>query len=165
MDATRRATTELDKEIARTRVSLPEQGQWEGAVPAFDKETGPYWQHLSEHRMSILRCQACKNWIHPPLVACPECQSTDLKFEPIAGTGTVYTYTISFVAFGVGIKTPYVLALVDLDEQPSLRIVTNIVNSELGDVTFGMKVRVVYYDANPEVTLPFFEPVGQEVPA
>jgi uncharacterized OB-fold protein len=50
---------------------------------------------------------------------------------------------------------PYCVAIVELDE--GVRLVTNIVGVEPGDVDVGDPVRVVFDDVTPEVTLPKFE--------
>ena len=50
------------------------------------------------------------------------------------------------------------VAIVTIDEQPDIRLTTNIVNIDHEDVYIGMPVQVVFehYD---DVWLPFFEPV------
>jgi uncharacterized OB-fold protein len=51
---------------------------------------------------------------------------------------------------------PYVIALVELDEQPALRLMTNIVNCEPADVAIGARVRVVF-EHHDDVWIPLFE--------
>ena len=78
----------------------------------------------------------------------------------MSGRGIVYSFTVVNREFAPGIKPPYVVALVDLEEQEGLRLVTNLVNVTIGDVRIGMPVRVVFsHDIEgEEVTLAFFEP-------
>ncbi len=54
---------------------------------------------------------------------------------------------------------PYVYAIVELDEGPMLP--TNIVNIDPLHVKIGARVRVVYDDVTPEITLAKFEPAEQ----
>jgi hypothetical protein len=50
---------------------------------------------------------------------------------------------------------PYVLALVELDEQPGLRMVTNIIDSELSEITAGAPVEVTF-EQRGEWSIPQF---------
>ena len=43
-----------------------------------------------------------------------------------------------------GPELPYVVAIVEIDEDPSIRLTTNIVGCEPEDVEIGMPVRVVF---------------------
>jgi uncharacterized protein len=55
---------------------------------------------------------------------------------------------------------PYVLALVELDEQDDVRLVTNIVHCGPDEVSIGMPVRVVFEECD-DVWVPLFEPVDR----
>ena len=81
-----------------------------------------------------------------------------LSPEEVSGRGVVYSYTLANREFAPGVKPPYAAALVDLDEQEGLRLVTNIVNVRVGDVRVGMPVRVLFHDIGDGATLAFFEP-------
>ena len=54
---------------------------------------------------------------------------------------------------------PYAVAMVALDEQEDVRIITNIVGCEPEDVHIGMPVEVVFEDITDELTLPQFKPI------
>jgi len=53
-----------------------------------------------------------------------------------------------------------VVAIVELDEQPGLRLTTNIVHCAPDDVKIGMRVRVLFEDLGEDVYLPLFEPAS-----
>jgi uncharacterized OB-fold protein len=61
-----------------------------------------------------------------------------------------------------GPELPYVVAIVEIEEDPSVRLTTNIVNIEPGDVRIGMPVRAVFEhhadDDEGDVWIPLFEP-------
>ena len=57
-------------------------------------------------------------------------------------------------------KVPYVLASVELPEQPDLKMLTNIVECEHDALEIGMPVEVTFREVAAELTLPFFKPVG-----
>ncbi len=130
-------------------------------MPVADIDSAPFWDGLRRHELVILRCDECRTFVHPPQASCPHCLSLDLTPEAVTGRGTVYSFTVAEREFAPGISPPYVAALVDLDEQDRLRLVTNLVNVRLGDVQIGMPVQVVFVDLDlddEEATLAFFEP-------
>jgi uncharacterized OB-fold protein len=145
-----------------TRIWLaPPSGPWFGPVPEADIDSTPFWAGLRRHELAILRCGECRTFVHPPQASCPRCLSLSLTAEPVSGRGTVYSFTVANREFAPGIKPPYVVALVDLEEQESLRVVTNLVNVATGDVRIGMGVRVLFCDLeldDEDATLAFFEP-------
>ena len=141
------------------RVEAP--AEWTGPVPVSDIDAAQFWDGLRSHQLVIRRCADCRFWIHPPLAGCPNCRSMNVGAEPVSGRGTLYAFTVVNREFAPGVKPPYVAAYVDLVEQDSLRLLTNIVNARIGDLTNDMAVQVVYHDIGDE-TLAYFEPVGQE---
>jgi uncharacterized OB-fold protein len=140
----------------------PPSGPWTGPVPVADIDSAPFWAGLRRHELLILRCTECRTFVHPPQASCPRCLSLALTPEAVVGRGSVYSFTVANREFAPGIQPPYVVALVDLQEQDGLRLVTNLVNVAIGDVRIGMPVRVVFFDLDGEdVTLAYFEPDGR----
>jgi uncharacterized OB-fold protein len=137
----------------------PPAGPWRGPVPLADTDSAPFWAGLRRHQLLILRCDGCRTFVHPPQASCPRCLSLNLAPEAVSGRGTVYSFTVVNREFAPGITPPYVAALVDLEEQDGLRLVTNLVNLAIGEARIGMPVRVVFFDVEGEdVTLAYFEP-------
>ena len=128
-------------------------------IPAASDLTRPYWENAGRGRLVIQRCLHCAHRWHPPLPVCPHCHSTDLGWHPVAGTGTVYTYTVVRHATHAALagRVPYVVAIVELTEGP--RIVTGIVGCDPRDVRARMEVQVRFEAVTDDVTLPYFEPV------
>ena len=119
-----------------------------------------YWTAGRDGELRFQRCNACRYFIHPPGVLCPECHSKDLGVEAVSGHGEVHTFSINHQAWMPGLEPPFVLAVVRLPEQADLRITTNIVNCAPDDVTFGMPVQVLFEaHAEDEVWIPVFEPL------
>jgi hypothetical protein len=70
----------------------------------------------------------------------------------------VVTYTVNYQQWSPKVAAgPYVIALVELVEQPGLRQPTNIVNVAPEDIRIGMPVRVVFQQVE-DVAIPLFEP-------
>jgi uncharacterized OB-fold protein len=109
--------------------------------PSPDADTAAFWQATAEGRLAVCRCQDCGHWHMPPLERCRRCAGIT-AFEPVAGTGTIETFVVQRQPAVVGYfdQVPYTLALVDLDEQPALRIPGRVLGIEPDDVEIGMRV-------------------------
>jgi uncharacterized OB-fold protein len=126
-------------------------------LPVITLENAFFWRAGQTGALRFMRCQACGHYIHPPLPICPLCKSRDVRDEPVSGKGSVLTYTINRQVWEAGLESPYVIAIVEIDEQAALRLTTNIVNCSADKVFIGMRVRVLF-DHREDVWLPLFEP-------
>jgi uncharacterized OB-fold protein len=83
----------------------------------------------------------------PPLERCRHCGGP-VAFEPVAGTGTVHSFiVVRYPAVpGYADALPYVVALVDLDEQAGLRLSARIVDVDPAEVAIGQRVRAEIVD-------------------
>ena len=107
------------------------------------------------------RCGDCGYWIHPPLPMCPRCRSKKLATEAVSGRATLASYTINHQAWMPGPELPYVVAIVALDEDSSVRLTTNIVGCAPEDVRVGMRVKATFErhsDPNGDIWIPLFAP-------
>src|SRR5262245_63427792 len=132
-----------------------------GALPPLpepDETSRPFWEAAREGRLVIQRCAACRRYHHPPAVICPDCGSSNLRFEPVSGRGTIYSYSIMYDRRVLGFedRVPYVTLVVELAEQPLLMLVTNLVGAGPTDVKIGLPVEVTFEKITDEVTLPQF---------
>ncbi len=116
-----------------------------------------FWTSGEDGRLRFLRCANCRYIIHPPSPRCARCLSKEVAPEPVSGKAIVVTYTINYQAWIPGFDPPYAVAIVEITEQPGVRLFTNIVNSPLEDVQIGMPVRVTF-EHNGDVWIPLFEP-------
>jgi uncharacterized OB-fold protein len=127
-------------------------------LPRVTDDNRHYWTGGADGELRLLRCRSCRYWIHPPVPVCPNCLSKDVAPEATSGRATVATYTVNHQPWYPGFDPPYVVAIVELDDQPSVRVTTNIVGCPVEDVRIGMDVQVVFeqYD---DVWIPFFAPM------
>ncbi|HLI61835.1 MAG TPA: OB-fold domain-containing protein [Terriglobales bacterium] len=132
-------------------------------LPEIDDLNREYWRAARNERLVISRCQACGWYVHPPKPLCPKCRGRRVAFEPVSGKGTVYSFTVNVHRWRPGMEEPFVIALVELREQPGLRMVSNITNCAIDQVRVGMEVQVSFRGVNDEIGLPVFEPV-QSIP-
>jgi uncharacterized OB-fold protein len=130
-------------------------------LPRLTDHNRHFWQGGRDGRLVFLRCQRCGTYIHPPQPICPVDHGKDLAPEPVSGKATVASFTVNHQPWIPGMDLPYVIGLVELPEQAGLRLTTNIVGCDPGDVHVGMPVRVVFEhheDRHGDVWLPLFEP-------
>ncbi|HEX7036860.1 MAG TPA: OB-fold domain-containing protein [Pseudomonadales bacterium] len=152
-------------------------------LPVLDERNRPFWTGGRDGKLLILRDQRTGRWVHPPERVPPEAVMAQprpvgaasgresgasrsrpkaaptgyLVAEPVSGKGHVFTYTVNHHVYHPEVPVPYVIALVELDEQEGLRLPANIVNCAIEDVHIGLRVRVAF-EAHGEVFVPVFEP-------
>lgn len=128
--------------------------------PELTVDTEPFWRGCAEGVLRIARCRACGLYLHPPRPACRRCRSMDVAPEKVSGRGTVHTFTVVHHAFIPGVEVPYVVAVVELDEQAGLRLLTNIVECDPAAVRIGMPVEAVFTPISgvEGVAVPQFRP-------
>jgi len=81
-------------------------------------------------------------------------------------TATVYSFTETRKAFHPFFvdRIPYLVVVVELEEQPGLRVVSNLVGVAEPDVRFGMPVTVGFEQLAPDLTIPVFSPATGVTP-
>ena len=132
----------------------------ERPLPRPDEQTQGCWDGCRDHELRLLRCEDCATYVHQPAAMCHACNSTRLRWKRVTGEGEVYSWVVVHHAPAAGFQddTPYVVAWIELFEQPGLRILSNIVGCPPEQVQAGMRVRVEFRDVTGEVTLPVFRP-------
>ena len=125
------------------------------AVSFPDRFSAEYWSRTERGELAFQRCAQCKTFRHPPGPLCGSCGSYEQEWFPVAGTGTVYSYTIVTHAVHPALEdsVPFNVALVEFPDAPGVRLVTNVVGIAPEDVRTGMSVEVVY-ERTPAMTLP-----------
>lgn len=132
-------------------------------IPVPDQWTKPFWDGAREQKLMVQRCQKCGNYNHPPAFICMGCydREASLEFEQVSGRGTIYSWYIyhDTATGGFEEKVPYLVVAVELDEQPRLVLLSNLLNCPYDQVELGMPVEVVWEKVNDEITIPQFQPV------
>ena len=127
-------------------------------APAPDDVSGFFWDAAADHRLVLQRCRACEKLQYPPEVCCVLCQAEEFELHETTGLGVVYSYAVVNRPLHAGFSEnlPYIVVFVELDDQPGLRIIANLVDVPTGTaLSCGMPVEVVFEDRGG-VTLPQF---------
>ena len=126
-------------------------------APLIIDDNRVFWTGGRDGEVRIVRCNDCGYYIHPPSPRCPQCLSDDVAPHAVSGRGSVYTFTVNQRAWSPGLEVPYVIAIVALDEQADLRLMTNIVGCAADEVAIGMPVQVEFR-VQGEAYVPVFRP-------
>lgn len=110
-------------------------------VPVPDPDSAGYWEALAGGVFAVCRCTDCRRWMHPPQETCRFCGAAT-AFEPVSGRGTVFSFVVVRHQSIPGLVPPYVVAVVELDEQPGVRL-SAVVEAEPHEVAIGMPVQAV----------------------
>jgi uncharacterized OB-fold protein len=103
----------------------------------------------------VQECAACGFAQYPPDLLCRHCQAEDPPFVEVSGNGSVYSFAVYTRSFSTSFEVPYVLAMITLDDRPSVRMMTNIVDTPLDAIRVGSPVRVTF-EKRGEWLLPQF---------
>lgn len=130
-------------------------------VPRVTALTEAFWRGGAAGELRILRCAdpGCGYYVHPPGPVCPRCHGRALDPVAVSGRARVVASTVNHQAWLPGWTTPYSVAIVELAEQPGLRLTTNIVGCDPQAVGIGMPVTVRFTPIDDDVWLPLFTPV------
>lgn len=126
-------------------------------LPKLTPQNEHFWTGGADGELRFLRCGDCAQYVHPPSPVCPGCLTKNLAPAAVSGRATLATFTINHHPWAPGPELPWIVAIVEIEEQPSVRLMTNLVNCEPDEVRIGMPLRVVF-EARDDVWIPLFEP-------
>jgi len=129
-------------------------------LPALTPETEEFWTGGEHDELRIPRCADCGDWLHPSQTVCPGCGTANLVSTAVGKGGVVVGLSVNHQPWGNGFDLPYVVAIVELDDAPAVRLTTNLVNVDVADAHVGLAVHAIFEHVD-DVWLPMFEPSGQ----
>jgi uncharacterized OB-fold protein len=129
-------------------------------LPRVTDRNRHFWTGGEAGELRFLRCRKCGYYNHPPTPICPQCHSKELAPEAVSGKATLFTYSVNHQPWMPGPELPYVVAIVSIPEQDDLRLTTNLVDVDLGDIKIGMPLEVTF-EHHEDVWIPLFRPAGE----
>jgi uncharacterized protein len=112
-------------------------------------ETEAYWEAAAQGKLLLKHCSACNAYHFYPRVICPFCFSDKTEWREAAGTGTIYSFSVTRRT-----DVPYAIAYVTLREGPTM--MSNIVDCDLDAIRIGQRVRLVFKPAENGQNVPMF---------
>jgi uncharacterized OB-fold protein len=126
--------------------------------PVPTPRTADFWAAGADGQLRIARCATCGRYQHPPRPVCSGCRGRDVRPEAVSGLGAVWSFTINRYPWVPSMPVPYVVAEIELVEQPGLRLLSNVIGCAVDAVHIGMRVCVCFARAG-DAFIPLFRPV------
>jgi uncharacterized OB-fold protein len=123
-----------------------------------DVHTHEFWDACRKRELRLQRCSDCGRFRQPPLPGCPHCGSPRSEWPLLSGRGRVFSFTIVHHAAVPMLRdeVPYNIAVVELDEAPDARLITNVLGVPPEEMAIGMPVEVAWDEVSEGVVLPRF---------
>ncbi|WP_243866616.1 thiolase C-terminal domain-containing protein [Actinophytocola oryzae] len=116
-----------------------------------------FWTAGADGRLRIQECADCATLIHPPQPVCRRCRGDRLGVREVSGFATLVGFTVNHRFSLPGLIAPYVVAQVALEEDPRVRLTTNVVDADPDTLELGRRMTVVF-EQHEDVWLPLFRP-------
>jgi acetyl-CoA acetyltransferase/uncharacterized OB-fold protein len=147
-------------------MTIPAMGQkltMEGVerpLPVVDDESRAFWEAGRDGVLRFSACRACGALLHPPVPVCRYCRSGDIGGRDVSGRGVVVGVTVNHHQWDPRFSPPFVIATVAIEEDPRVRVVTNLVDVAPDEVRVGMRVKA-RFEAREDVWIPLFAPLDE----
>ena len=122
-----------------------------------DPINGGYFAAAAEGRLVVQRCSDCGARQYPPELNCHACYGFEMDWEESAGTGSVWSWVEVVHPAHPALREfgPYMVALVELDDMPEIKVMGAVVDAPLGGaMAIGARVRVVFERTSDDLTQP-----------
>lgn len=140
--------------VTETRASRP--------LPRPDDASAAFWEACARRELRIQSCDACGRRRFPPRPMCPACRSFASSWLPAQGLGTVFSYVICHPPLLPAFRelAPLAVVVVELADDPTLRMIGNLLGCAADAARIGLPVEVCFEDVGEGVVLPQWRPVG-----
>lgn len=132
-----------------------------GALPLLpDVEwelTRPFWEGCRAGVLRMPRC-ACGEYVWYPQPLCPACHRAAIEWVAVTGNASLFTWTTVYRAAvpAFASRVPYLTGLVELEEDPALRMATLLVGFDAERPSLGMRLRVEFQRTDSGIVIPVF---------
>ena len=103
-------------------------------LPLVTPENEFFWRSGADGRLRFTECESCKALIHPPQPVCRYCRGRQMGVRAVSGYATLIGFTVNHRFSLPGLPAPYVVAQVAIEEDPRVRLTTNAIGCEPGQV-------------------------------
>ena len=114
-----------------------------------------FWTSGSDGVLRFRRCADCRSFQHPPGPICRTCGSSNLAPEEVSGRGVLVGFTVNEHMWIPSMPPPYVIGIVAIEEDPRVRLTTNIIDVPVEELAVGRRVEVRFQQVE-DVWLPLF---------
>jgi len=139
-------------------------GPVEPLLPPIPPEAAPFWEGTLAQELRIPRCPESGRLFFPPRVVSPFAPHREPEWAVVSGRGTIWSFVVPHPPLLPQFSdlAPYNVIAVALEEEPTVRLVGNLLAREGGGigevdpaaVEIGAPVRVVFDRVSEEIALP-----------
>lgn len=125
-------------------------------LPELTEETTPFWEGTARGELLVQKCDGCGQLRFPPRPACPWCRTFESTWTAMSGQGTLWSWVVAHPPLlpAYAERAPYNVIVVQLDEDPALRMVGNLDGADPAEIGIGAPLRVTYPEPIEDVVLP-----------
>jgi uncharacterized OB-fold protein len=129
-------------------------------MPGWTPRTEPYWLAAGRGELVVRGCVDCGAQHWPPSEACFNCQSQNLQWAPVAGTGRVFSYTwADWPPPPDGTERNISVIELDSTEGPDpVLLLSWVVDVERDALVCDLPVEVTFVAVDDEVSVPVWRP-------
>ncbi|BBZ24467.1 thiolase C-terminal domain-containing protein [Mycolicibacter hiberniae] len=124
-------------------------------LPLVTPENEFFWTAGADGVLRLQNCLDCASLIHPPQPVCRYCRGTNMGVRDVSGRATLAGFTVNHRFSLPGLPAPYVVAQVAINEDPRVRLTTNIIDCDPDQLELGRQVEVAFENIE-DVWLPLF---------
>ena len=125
--------------------------------PTIDTDGEAWWAALQGRTLMVNKCASCGRnslYVRP---FCPHCWSEDVALAQSSGRARLYTWSVIHQnAAPFDARTPYVVAIVDLDEGP--RLMTVIEDCPVDELRADLELSLAFREDEDGFLVPVFRP-------
>ena len=133
-------------------------------LPFIADDAVPFWEGTRRGELRMQQCAETGRLIFPPRPMSPWGQHTEPTWTTVSGRGTIWSFAVPHPPLLPQFAeiAPYNVILVALDEDPTIRMIGNLVAREGGpidevdtaSIEIGTPVRAVFERVTDEITMP-----------
>ena len=130
--------------------------------PTTDSDTERWWAAVQHRELMVNACGSCGRLSLHVRPFCPHCWSDDVALQPASARARLYTWSVvhsNGAPFDA--RTPYILAMVDLEEGP--RLMTVIEQCPVDQLRPDLPLVVAFRTDDDGFVVPVFHPQPTEI--
>jgi uncharacterized OB-fold protein len=136
----------------------------EPLLPLVDDDAAPFWEGCRQGVLRVQRCAESGRLIFPPRATSPFAPQVAPKWTEVSGRGRIWSFVVPHppLLAQFAALAPYNVIAVALEEDPSIRLIGNLLAREGGaideidpaTIEIGAPVRVVFDPVTEEFHFP-----------
>ena len=129
--------------------------------PTTDADSESWWAAVQDRTLMVNACASCGRNSLYARPFCPYCWSEDVALAPSGGRARLYTWSVvhqNTAPFDT--RTPYVVAMVDLEEGP--RLMTIVENCPIENLHADLELEIDFREDDGFV-VPVFRPAARSI--